>query len=228
MTDEWMTACVSRGRWHSLIKGRVVDSDTGLGMAGVPVGYALDWRLINDPGPSSFVVTKTTDAAGYYSFSPYALDMLQCVGIWGAVRHNSDGYSVYPVYRLFHSPVRPAITAVPAPASSRVGRSRGKVGAPLVVNGTVRATVPGGIHLVVQQLHGRTAWRAVAYTTVRASGRWSSAVIPTTEGPRNVYRVASVPTPAYVVGTSRAFVLTGTRLHKGCSYTLGTTPPPPW
>ena len=208
-----------------MVKGRVVDADTGLGMPGVVIGYGFDTNCIQffPDAPIRFLVEKKTNAGGYYSFGPVIAWGLQCVGVWGSVHHNSDSNSIFPAFRAFHPTtlVKPAVMAAPT-------STRGKVGTPLAVNGTVRATVPGGIHLVVQQLRGRTAWRAVAYTTVRASGRWSSAVIPTTEGPRNVYRVVSMPTPAYVVGTSKAFVVTGTCLHKGCSYTLGTTPPPPW
>jgi hypothetical protein len=189
-----------------VIKGRLIDSDTHLGMAGVPVGYAMDTSCINwqgdgGYGPSEFLVSKKTDSNGYYSFSPYALDMLQCVGIWGAVRHNSDGYSMYPVYRLFHSPVKPAIAASPASSSSRVAQS-------VTVNGTVRAPAHAGLGVVVQQLHGRTAWRDVATTTVRSSGRWTSSVKPTVKG-RNVFRAITTVAPGYLAGTSSTFTITG-------------------
>jgi hypothetical protein len=186
------------------VKGRVIDADTKKGMPGVTVGWGSDTNCVQFPpdGPIGFRVEKKTDANGYYSFGPVDFRGLQCAGIWGSVRHNSDGYSIFPAFRTWSVRVIPVITAKPSATSRPVGQF-------VAVNGTVRATVPGGIKVRVEQLYGRSVWKIVAVTTVRASGRWTSVAKPTVKG-RNVFRAVTVSNPSFAPAASPSFVVTGT------------------
>jgi hypothetical protein len=191
------------------VKGRVVDSETGLGMAGVVVGYGYDTSCVQDPAPGdrySFLVQRTTNAAGYYSFGPVDVARLTCVGIWGSVRRNSDGDFAFPIFRVLRGvPIQPVVTASASAA-------RAKTGTAVAVLGRVldRGVWDGlGRTVLIQQLHGRTAWRKVATVNVRSNARWNGVVTLTVSGP-NVFRALTPAAAVSVESASRPFTITGT------------------
>ena len=197
-------------RQSGVVKGRVVDSDTGLGMPGVQVAYGLDTGCVNEQGgggdgPALFRVVRTTTARGYFRFAPSGLLQLNCLAVLGTVRLNSDGYSALPVFRRFGVDVKPLVTTSASATSATTGARVGVHG--LVFDWGIwdgRGRV-----VQVQQLHGRTAWRTVATVSVRLSGRWSTSVVPTARG-THVYRAFTPAIGDTVASASRPFTITAT------------------
>ena len=191
-------------RTGGVVKGRVVDADTGLGMPGIPVGFGADTNCVQFPpdGPIAFPVVKVTNAGGNVAFAPSNLRQLSCVGILGPLRSNSDGYSVFPVFRTFSVPVRPIVTAKPMATSAQVGT-------PVRVRGAVYGHTRTGTIVVIQQLHGRTAWRTVVYAAVGTTGYYSAWPAPTVRG-TNVYRAVSPVQDLMAYAVSKTFTVRGT------------------
>jgi hypothetical protein len=190
-----------------VVKGRVIDSDTLQGMPGVAIGYSNDANCVQFPpdGPIGFLVTKKTNSGGYYDFSPTNLLMLNCVGIWGSVRHNSDGYSVFPAFRTFSVTIKPLVTA-------SAGAARAKVGTTVAVQGQAfdwNVWNGRGRIVQVQQLRGSTQWRTVATVNVRLNGRLNATVSPTVHG-TNIYRAFTPALTNSAPSSSRSFTIVGT------------------
>ncbi|MFI5099407.1 MAG: hypothetical protein ACHQE5_02665 [Actinomycetes bacterium] len=192
------------GQSSGVVKGRVVDADTGLGMPGVTVGYGSDTNCVQFPpdAPSGFQVRSVTNSSGYYPALPSAdLTGLNCAGILGTVTHNSDGYSTYVTFVTFHALRQPRVTATPS--TSRAG-----VGTAVAVNGQVFGGV-AGCKVYVQQLHGSTQWLNVSSGAVRTSLRWS-ATAPLTVRGMNIFRAVEPVCGALAQAISASFRVTGT------------------
>jgi hypothetical protein len=193
---------------RDFVKGRVVDSDTGLGMPGVTVGVAFDNGCVQQyaiDGPIKTLVEKRTNSAGYYSFGPVSMGRV-CVGLWGSVRHNSDGFSVWPVFRF-----APDVAVMPLVTASSAS-SRARTGSPGSVHGQVfdwGYWDGRGRTVQIQQLHGRTAWRTVATVNVRLNARWNGAVVLTVKGV-NIFRAYTPAWTGSTASASRNVTITGT------------------
>lgn len=167
---------------YGVVKGRVYDADTGLGVAGVTVGHGFDTHCGQGPfdGRSRFTTRAVTNAAGYYTLPSDRLDELNCVGILGPHLSNPDGYSVYVWFHNFFAVVGPVVTA--SPQATRV-----KAGTVDPVTGQAFGS-HRGCAVQLQRLTGSTAWRVVSSGNVRDSLRYTILAQPPRAG-ANIYRV---------------------------------------
>jgi hypothetical protein len=192
------------------VKGRVYDADTGAGMPGVQLGRDQDTYCLNDRGDgnANLRYSATTNANGYYAFpvGRVAPGALQCLGLFGAVRHNPDGFAVFVWYRwdpAIHLPYLPAVSAVPAATSA-------KAGSLVTVNGHIVGASPS-CEVDLQRLHGSTAWRTVSTSFVHNSLRIALTAQP--PAGRHIYRVLyphCARDPDQVAASSSRFTITGT------------------
>jgi len=186
------------------VKGRVYDADTGAGIANVRIGRAEDASCIND---RDYVIglnpVTTTNSNGYYAIATSRDDPRndQCVGVSGTPNNNPDGYPTFVWFRHVALPYLPAVSAHPAYASVRAG-SLDKV------NGSVLGYLQS-CRVLLQRLHGSTAWRTVNSAYID-EGRFTLTAQPPLVG-RNIYRVYDpvCMEPNQLPASTSPFTITG-------------------
>jgi hypothetical protein len=167
---------------YAVLKGRVYDASSQLGIAGVTVGWASAPNCTQSAAagsaPIRFAMTVRTDANGYYAFPAmkFVWPRLECTGILGDHPTNSDGYSAFVYFRQFRATFRPSVVAAPATSTVRAGSLD-------AVSGGDRAC-----DARLQRLHGSTAWRTVAHGALDAQLRFRINAQPPAVG-RYYYRV---------------------------------------
>jgi len=116
---------VSDPQW--LVKGRVYDADTGVGLAGVTVGegeHETDclYQVQGEGDGANFGLRAVTNANGYYSLPRRnGIGGLQCIGIVGKPDHNPDGLSVFVWFHQFRGAL-PAVGVGDAAGNRRICR----------------------------------------------------------------------------------------------------------
>jgi hypothetical protein len=173
------------------VKAVIYDSATGK-----PYGVRLPLRVVNDEACLGFGnETRLTDTAGvlYTSFPAAAADTINCVRVRSRVLDTLSHY---------FTPLRPGIVAA-APSKTRV-----PVSTVVPVNGSV-AGATAFCPVLLQRLHGRTAWRLANKSAIRASGRFTVLAQPPNLG-NNTYRVSFPTCNRYQAGYSRNFAILGT------------------
>ncbi|WP_433013086.1 hypothetical protein [Kribbella sp. CA-294648] len=173
------------------VKAVIYDSATGK-----PYGVRLPLQVTFDNlCVEHDAVTRLTDTAGvlYTSFPAAAADWLNCVRVRGRFFDTiSHGFF----------PLRPGIVAaIPSKTSAPVSTY-------VPVNGSV-AGAPYRCPVLLQRLHGRTAWRLANQSTVRQSGRFTVVAQPPNLG-NNSYRVYFPTCNRFQAGYSRMFAIQGT------------------
>lgn len=192
-------AVVPVGASPFTVKGRVTDSTTGLGMAGVTVRYGIDNTCAESPlGGYGATVTSS---AGYYGFPPQtsrsAKINVNCVIVVGPA---SAGAPVI-TSRSFFVTLSTWVSAAPALTRAPIGRIvpvTGSVGGPA-------SFCP----IQLQRLRGSTVWRAVSNAKVRESGRFTLTAQPSVRGP-NIYRVLMPLCGSFLAARTGPWIISGT------------------
>ncbi|MDQ1725050.1 MAG: hypothetical protein QOG52_2078 [Frankiaceae bacterium] len=154
-------------------QGRLVDSATGLGLAGIDL-----WGCRNEGCPDASYfgqytgIHLVTDAFGYYKWRTVEGDITE-LHLWSPDQPASTGYGTERVsvaLRLrVDPPVVAAITATPAAGVAKAGTT-------LTVNGQLRGPCCGQRKLVKVQMMSGAQWRTVATALTRANGRWTASI----------------------------------------------------
>ena len=203
-----------RGNAPVTMVGRLVDSATGRGFAGVTVRYGASC----DPDPCP-VRRVRTDRQGWFTV-PYRLVPVLGVPVppqrllhWFDVvsAPQSDGRAVS--IGGAHLSIRVRVTVRAVPSSARV-----RAGAPITVTGRVNGSpfvpTPGvwfpipRCTLVLQRLNGASTWRSVGSAVMRASHRFTL-VDPAAARGRHAYRVRAPACQQQLRAVSPRFVVTG-------------------
>ncbi|MEU4390916.1 hypothetical protein [Kribbella sp. NPDC023855] len=174
------------------VKAVIYDSATGK-----PYGVRLPLQVVNDNLCVEYdAIPRYTDTAGVLitTFPAAAADSLNCVRVRGRY---------FDTIARFFFPLRPGIVAA-TPSKTSV-----PVSTLVPVNGSV-AGAPYRCPVLLQRLHGRTAWRLANQSTVRQSGRFTVVAQPPNLG-NNSYRVYFPTCDRFQAGYSRTFAIQGTR-----------------
>lgn len=139
--------------------------------------------------------SRLTDTAGvlYTSFRAESADWLNCVRVRGPF---------FDTIGVGFVPLRPGLVGA-TPSRTSV-----PVSTVVPVNGSV-AGAPFRCPVLLQRLHGRTAWRLASQGTVRQSGRFTVNAQPPNVG-NNSYRVYFPTCHNFQAGYSRTFAIVGT------------------
>jgi hypothetical protein len=174
------------------IKAVIYDSATGK-----PYGVRLPLQVVYDNLCVEYDAgSRLTDTAGVLitSMPADAANWLNCVRVRGRF---------FDTIGHFFFPLRPGIVAaIPSKTSVPVSTL-------VPVNGSV-AGAPYRCPVLLQRLHGRTAWRLANQSTVRQSGRFTVVAQPPNLG-NNSYRVYFPTCNRFQAGYSRTFAIQGTR-----------------
>jgi hypothetical protein len=169
------------------VHGTVVDTATGLPVAGARVGFGLDTGCLDDIADlPTYTHLARTSTAGAYSFPAPASaieELISCVSLEGSSPFvNSDGVEKRILEATPTVLVQSWLTVTLASSTEPVGR-------PDAVAGSVGGMVQSPVCMVqLWQLHGSTQWRVVGQAAVRGSGRYTLAAVPTVPG-RNYFKV---------------------------------------
>lgn len=173
------------------VKAVIYDSATGK-----PYGVRLPLQVVNDNLCVEYdAIPRYTDTAGVLitTFPAAAADSLNCVRVRGRF---------FDTIAHFFFPLRPGIVAA-TPSKTSV-----PVSTLVPVNGSV-AGAPYRCPVLLQRLHGRTAWRLANQSNVRQSGRFTVVAQPPNLG-NNSYRVYFPTCHNFQAGYSRTFAIIGT------------------
>lgn len=195
--------------------GRVYDTATGVGVAGADIQTCGEAACFYQaPGPDGMTTTgNITDSLGYVGVANWSTDN---VSANARVYFKPLGSKSVPALVAWPAPaVLPGVTAAPASTMTPAAQ-------PLTVDGRFFGTWGCAVDrrhpIQIQYLYGRTAWRLLATTTNRPSGRWT-AVYPARAG-RTIYRAYHPAETIYrwegdaglscAAASSAPFVVTGT------------------
>lgn len=196
------------------IRGRLVDTQTGLGMAGVSVRHVVGCDLGLCPDTS-----VRTDARGWFTV-PFRLVRVHGVLVPPQrMRHSFWVLSPWhPV--LDRVVVAEEFLAVRVRVSLTAAASRPMVrsGSPVTVVGRVVGSPFGTIRgvdfptprcvLVLERLAGASAWRGVGRAVMRSSHRYT-VIDPSVARGRHTYRVRAITCGPQQRAVSPRFVVTG-------------------
>lgn len=163
-------ALVSYSTGGYVVKGRLVDSETGAGLAGVRVNFGLDNQCAE---PVGWTATTLTNVDGYYGFptqtSIAAKTSLNCVVV------QSAGTTVVAKGFFLHLQGWVSHGAIASPVP---------LGANVRIDGSMSAAY---CPIVLQRLTGSTAWRTNDVRKARGSGRFTVYAHPSAGS--NIFRL---------------------------------------